>query len=162
MKMLIGAAVLAAALTGCATTASTHGTAAGRTPPPAAASAPAATTAPASPAAPQLTPQQRQVITAAAGYLTDGQGFSQAGLYHQLTSSYGEGFSPHLAHWVLRRINASGAVSWNHQAVLAAKGYMSDGEGFSCSGLVQQLTSSYGDQFTPAQAQHAARAVGAC
>lgn len=162
MKALVAAAAIAAAaITGCSGTASTH-TAATSAPPPA-----VATTAPAAPAdttppAPQLTPQQKQVITAAAGYLTDGQGFSEAGLYHQLTSSYGEGFSPRLARWVLHRINASGAVSWNHQAVLAAKGYMNDGQGFSCSGLVEQLTSSYGDQFTPAQAQHAARAVGAC
>ena len=169
MNKLIPAAILAAALAvaGCTGTASTHAheapaVVAVTTPPAPPATTPPAPPATTPPAAPKLTPQQKQAIVAAAGYLTDGQGFSEAGLYHQLTSSYGEGFSPRLAHWVLHRINASGAVSWNHQAVLAAKGYMNDGQGFSCSRLVGQLTSSYGDRFTSAQAQHAAKAVGAC
>lgn len=119
-------------------------------------------TEPASPPPPSLTQAQKQIITSAAGYLTDGQGFSERGLFDQLTSASGEGFPRHLARWVLRRIDASGAVSWNHQAVLAAKGYLQSGQGFSCSGLIDQLSSPYGDQFTRAQAAHAARVTGAC
>jgi hypothetical protein len=41
-----------------------------------------------------------------------------------------------------------------------AKGYMSDGQGFSRQGLIQQMTSADGDQFTEAQAEYAADAVG--
>jgi host cell surface-exposed lipoprotein len=33
---------------------------------------------------------------------------------------------------------------------------------FSCSGLVDQLSSSAGEQFTLAQAQYGAKAVGIC
>lgn len=119
-------------------------------------------TEPASPPPPSLTQAQKQIITSAASYLTDGQGFSERGLFDQLTSASGEGFPRHLARWVLRRIDASGAVSWNHQAVLAARGYLQSGQGFSCSGLIDQLSSPYGDQFTRAQAARAARVTGAC
>lgn len=119
-------------------------------------------TEPASPPPPSLTQAQKQIITSAAGYLTDGQGFSERGLFDQLTSASGEGFPRHLARWVLHRIDASGAVSWNHQAVLAARGYLQSGQGFSCSGLIDQLSSPYGDQFTRAQAARAARVTGAC
>lgn len=38
------------------------------------------------------------------------------------------------------------------QAVDAAQGYLSDGDGFSYEGLVQQLTSSYGSGFSRADA----------
>jgi hypothetical protein len=44
---------------------------------------------------------------------------------------------------------------WDQQAVDAAKGYLSLGQGFSRSSLLQQLTSSYGNGFTQAQAQYA-------
>jgi hypothetical protein len=53
----------------------------------------------------------------------------------------------------------SGA-NWDEQALDCAKAYMSDGQGFSREGLIQQLTSSYGDQFTEAQAVYAANTVG--
>jgi len=52
-----------------------------------AAPAPAATTAPAMSAA------QQQAVDSAQSYLADGQGFSATGLFKQLTSSYGEGFT---------------------------------------------------------------------
>ncbi len=99
-------------------------------------SAPATT----SPAAPKLN-------------LTDGQGFSRAGLMDQLTSSYGEGFSRRLAVWALAHVR----VNWNQQAVISAKGYLRSGQGFSYNGLVSQLESPYGEQFTPAQARYGAR-----
>ena len=41
-------------------------------------------------------------------------------------------------------------VNWWHEAVIAAKGYMSGGQGFSYQGLVDQLDSPYGSQFTVA------------
>jgi hypothetical protein len=41
------------------------------------------------------------------------------------------------------------------QAVAAAQEYLTGGEGFSAEGLLQQLTSSYGNGFTRADAQFA-------
>lgn len=157
MRSLLAAAGAAAllALAACTSSGAHHDT--GRTSPPVApvstqysnpTPAPVATQA----APPQFTPAQQQVIDSAESYLTDGQGFSKAGLFHQLTSSYGEGFSPRLARFALAHLR----VNWNRQAVLSAKGYLQSGQGFSYSGLVQQLNSPYGEQFTLAQAQHGA------
>jgi hypothetical protein len=101
-----------------------------------------------------MTEEQIQVFDSALGYLSDGQGFSKARLYHQLTSSYGEGFSPRLAHWVIRKFDIPRV--WNKQAVYSAKGYLKDGQGFSYAELVSQLESPYGEQFTHAQAVHGA------
>jgi hypothetical protein len=52
-------------------------------------------------------------------------------------------------------------VDWNAEAVKSAKDYLQT-QSFSCQGLVQQLSSSAGDQYTVAQAQYAATKVGLC
>jgi hypothetical protein len=134
----------------------------GKTPPASPASSPAAATAPAAsapatsaPAAPQYTVPQQSAITAAEQYLGMDQGFSKKGLIQQLDSSAGSGFSKSLARFAVSHIN----VNWDHQAALAAKGYMQMG-GFSFSGMVQQLESSAGSGFTPAQAVYGAKSVG--
>jgi len=123
-----------------------------------AAPAPAAPapSAPAAPAAPAPTAAQQQALSSAQGYLSDGQGFSEAGLLKQLTSSYGEKFATADAEWAIAQLHPD----WNAQAVISAKGYMSDGQGFSRDGLIQQLTSSYGEGFTLAQATYAVNQVG--
>lgn len=77
-------------------------------------------------------------------------GFSYNGLYEQLTSEYGEAYSPEAAQYALDNLD----VDWNEQALKSAKNYqeimpMSD------DGLFEQLTSEYGDGFTPEQAQYA-------
>jgi hypothetical protein len=46
------------------------------------------------------------------------------------------------------------------QAVDAAQSYLSEGQGFSDQGLLQQLTSSAGNGFTQTQAEYAASQVG--
>jgi Host cell surface-exposed lipoprotein len=97
-----------------------------------------------------------QALTAAKGYLSDGQGFSRAGLIAQLDSSSGGQFTYDQA---VYGVDNSGA-DWNAQAVISAKGYMSDGQGFSRQGLIDQLDSPYGGQFTLAQATYAANRVG--
>jgi hypothetical protein len=94
---------------------------------------------------------EQQVIDSAQSYLATGQGFSKEGLYQQLTSSAGEGFSPKLARFALAHIK----VNWMHQAVLSAKGYVQLG-GFSYASLVQQLNSTAGEGFTYAQSVHGA------
>ena len=98
-----------------------------------------------------------QALTAAKGYLADGQGFSQAGLFAQLTSSYGNGFNKADAEWAVARSGAN----WNAEALTAAKAYLADGQGFSQAGLIKQLTSSAGNQFTKAQAVYAVAHSGA-
>lgn len=85
-----------------------------------------------------------------------GTGFSEASLIKQLTSDYGNGFSEADAEWAV----ANSGADWNAQAVMAAKGYLAMGTGFSRKSLIQQLTSEYGNQFTEAQAEYAADQVG--
>ncbi len=133
---------------------------------PATSAAPAtpATSAPASsapavpasqtPAAP--TASQQQALTSAQGYLSDGQGFSRAGLIAQLDSPDGGQFSVADATWA---VDNSGA-NWDAQAVIAAKGYLSDGQGFSRQGLIDQLDSPDGGQFTYAQAVYGVDGAG--
>jgi hypothetical protein len=107
---------------------------------------------------PTLTGPQQQAVEAAQNYLSMGSGFSRSGLIKQLSSSYGSGFPKAVAVFAVDHLN----VAWNQQAVLAAKGYKETGGGFSCSGMIQQLSSSYGSGFTHAQAVYGARKAGVC
>jgi hypothetical protein len=103
-----------------------------------------------------MTAAQQQAVESATNYVSMGSGFSRAGLIKQLTSSYGEGFPETVAIFAVDHLH----VNWNEQAVDSAKTYMSMGSGFSRAGLIQQLTSSYGEAFTYAQAVYAANKVG--
>lgn len=105
---------------------------------------------------PDYSPAQQQVLQSAQNYLSMGKGFSRAGLVQQLSSKAGSGYSRELAVFAVNHIK----VNWNAQAVQSAKNYMQMGAGFSRSGLIQQLTSKAGDQFTVAQARYAAHRVG--
>jgi hypothetical protein len=98
-----------------------------------------------------MTSDQQQAVQSAQGYLTDGEGFSYAGLLQQLTSAAGDGFSNADATFAINYLNPN----WDQQAVESAQGYLDDGEGFSKSSLLQQLTSTYGEGFTNAQAEYA-------
>jgi 3-oxoacyl-ACP reductase-like protein len=112
--------------------------------------------APAKPATPAVTASQQQALDSAQSYLGLDSGFSRQGLIDQLDSPYGGKFSVADATWAT---DHSGA-DWDAQAVLAAKGYMNLGTGFSRSGLIDQLDSPYGGKFTLAQATYAANHVG--
>src|SRR3954451_17447255 len=103
-----------------------------------------------------MTVAQQQAVESAHSYLSGGGGFSHAGLIKQLTSSYGEGFPKAVAIFAVDHLY----VNWNEQAVESAKSYLSGGGGFSHAGLIKQLTSSYGEGFTHAQAVYAANQVG--
>jgi hypothetical protein len=118
---------------------------------PSSAAASSAASTPAAPASPSLTGAQQQAVDAAEDYLSDGQGFSDQGLLGQLTSSAGNGFSESDAGFAINYLNPN----WDQQAVDAANGYLSGGQGFSEQGLLQQLTSSAGSGFTEAQAEYA-------
>ena len=52
-------------------------------------------------------------------------------------------------------------VDWNAQAVRSANSYI-EMSPFSCQGLIDQLSSEYGDQYTVAEATYAAGQVGLC
>jgi len=97
----------------------------------------------------------QQAVDSATGYLSEGQGFSEQGLLQQLTTSAGEGFTEAQGEYAISHVHPD----WDAQAVDAAKGYLGDGEGFSRSGLIQQLESSYGAGFTEAQAEYAVNKV---
>jgi hypothetical protein len=97
----------------------------------------------------------QQAVDSANGYLSEGQGFSEQGLLRQLTSNAGEGFTEAQAEYATNYLHPD----WDAQAVDSAKGYLGDGEGFSRSSLIQQLTSSYGAGFTEAQAEYAVNKV---
>jgi Host cell surface-exposed lipoprotein len=118
---------------------------------PSSAAASSAPSTPAAPASPSMTGAQQQAVDAAEDYLSDGQGFSDQGLLGQLTSSAGNGFPQSDAQFAINYLNPN----WDQQAVDAANGYLSGGQGFSEQGLLQQLTSSAGSGFTEAQAAYA-------
>jgi Host cell surface-exposed lipoprotein len=98
----------------------------------------------------------QQAVESAQNYLSIGGGFSRAGLIKQLSSSYGEGFPRAVAIFAVDHLQ----VNCDQQAVKSAKNYLSTGGGFSRAELIQQLSSSYGEGFTHAQAVYAANQVG--
>lgn len=107
---------------------------------------------------PVYTVAQQSAIRSANSYLSF-KGFSRAGLAQQLTSEYGEGFDPADAEFAIAAIEANGEVDWNQEAVQSAESYL-EFKGFSRDGLFEQLTSEYGEKFTPEQANFALDTVG--
>ena len=101
------------------------------------------------------TTSQQNALRSAESYISY-KGFSRLGLIDQLSSEYGDGFSKADATWAVDHLDG---IDWNEQAVKAGRSYL-DMKGFSRSGLIQQLSSPYGDQFTKAQATHAADVLG--
>jgi hypothetical protein len=118
--------------------------------------APAAVPSTPAPSTPAMSIAEQQAVTSAQGYLDLGSGFSYQSLLKQLTSSYGSGFSTSDAEFAINYLKPD----WDAQAVEAAQGYLKLGTGFSRSSLIQQLTSSYGNGFTEAQAEYAVSKVG--
>ncbi len=107
-------------------------------------------------AAPSYTTPQQNAIQSAQAYLSMGGGFSRAGLIDQLSSKAGDGFKKATAVFAVNHIK----INWKKQAVLSAKAYLKMGSGFSRTGLIDQLSSKAGDQYTLAQATYAANHVG--
>ena len=105
-----------------------------------------------------LTLGQQNAIESAQSYL-ETLDFSRAELLDQLTSEYGEGFKEAEAEFAIAYLEKNSMVDWNAEAVDSAKSYL-EVSSFSKSGLFEQLTSEYGEQFTPEQANHALKAVG--
>lgn len=105
---------------------------------------------------PQTTPSET-VSTEYQNALTKGLQYanhlhlSKKAIYDQLTSSYGEGFTADAAQYA---INHMTSVDWNYNALQKAKEYQSN-MAMSKSAIYDQLTSSYGEQFTASEAQYA-------
>jgi hypothetical protein len=81
-------------------------------------------------------------------------GFSKQGLYEQLSSSAGEGFTPSQAQYAVDHVGAD----WNKEAVESARSYL-DIMPMSRADLIQQLSSSAGEGFTYEQALYAVNKV---
>ena len=139
-----------------ATTSASSTTSASRSPASATTSASRSPTTSAAPTS-NLTVSQQNAVNQAKNYLSL-QGFSKQGLIDQLSSSAGDKYSVHDA---TVAVNSLHEVDWNAEAVKSAKEYMKLSS-FSCSGLVDQLSSSAGSQYTAAQAKYAATKVGLC
>lgn len=76
---------------------------------------------------------------------------SKKGVYDQLTSSYGEGFSADAAQYAIDNMTG---VDWNANALAKAQEYYT-GMSMSKSAVYDQLTSEYGEQFTASEARYA-------
>jgi hypothetical protein len=105
-----------------------------------------------------MTASQQSAIQAAENYLQVEPGWSYQGLINQLDSPDGSGFSVADATFAVN--NLSPAPNWDQQAAIAAQNYMTTVGGFSACSMVQQLDSPDGSDFTQAQADYGAQAVG--
>lgn len=105
------------------------------------------------PGDPEVPREFDNALRAAYQYV-DIMAFSYDGLYDQLTSEHGEGYTPEAARYAVDNVD----VDWNAEAVEAAEGYL-EIMPMSRSELLQQLTSEYGEGFTPEQAEYAVNAV---
>lgn len=105
-----------------------------------------------------MTLGQQNAIKSAQSYLKY-SAFSRAGLIEQLTSEYGEGFETDEAEFAIAYLEDNNLVDWNEQAVESGKSYLSH-SAFSKAGLIEQLTSEYGEGFTQEEAEYAANQVG--
>ena len=98
--------------------------------------------------------EYQNALTKAQEY-SDSMYMSQKGIYDQLTSSYGEGFTADAANYAIKHVNAD----YNKNALEKAKQYQSE-MSMSKSAIYEQLVSSAGEQFTAAQAQYAIDNLG--
>ena len=101
------------------------------------------------PAAPAVPADFASALVKAASY-SKTMHMSKAGLYGQLTSEYGEQFSPEAAQYGVENVQAD----WNANALAKAKSYQ-ETMAMSPESIREQLTSEYGEQFTAEEADFA-------
>ena len=80
--------------------------------------------------------------------------FSRQGLIDQLSSLYGGGYTVSEAEYAMEYLEENNLVDWNEQAYKNAISYI-EMMPFSRQGLIDQLTSEYGSQFTAEEAEYA-------
>jgi hypothetical protein len=95
----------------------------------------------------------RRALESAESYLAM-SGFSKQGLYEQLSSSAGEGFTQAEAQYAVDHVDAD----WNEEAVESARSYL-EMSPMSRNALIEQLSSSAGEGFTYEQALYAVNKV---
>ncbi|MGI6722533.1 MAG: Ltp family lipoprotein [Anaerovoracaceae bacterium] len=103
---------------------------------------------------PKMTTAQKNAYEAAKNYL-DLMPFSRAGLINQLSGEGGDGYDKADAEFAVKQLEKNKEVNWKEQAVKEAKSYL-ESQSFSYDGLVEQLESEYGSQFTHEQAVYGA------
>ena len=101
------------------------------------------------PETPAVSPEFKSALTKATSY-SELMHMSKAGLYDQLTSEYGERFSPEAAQYAVDNVKAD----WNANALAKAKSYQ-ETMSMSPEAIRDQLTSEYGEKFTAEQADYA-------
>ena len=104
-----------------------------------------------------LTVAQKNAYEAGLDYL-EYMGFSKQGLIDQLSSEYGDGYEKADAEVAVETIEKNGLVDWVEEAKESAQSYL-DSMSFSKDGLIEQLESPYGDNYTHEQAVEAVEAV---
>jgi len=95
----------------------------------------------------------RRALEAAESYL-EFSGFSKRGLFEQLSSEHGSGFTEAEAQYAVDHVK----VNWKQEAVEAARSYL-DTFPMSRQELLDQLTSEYGGAFTYEEALYAVNKV---
>lgn len=105
--------------------------------------------APAEPAEPAVPADFASALTKAAQYSEIMQ-MSKQGIYDQLTSEYGEKFSPEAAQYAVDNLQAD----YNANALAKAKQYQ-ETMAMSPEAIREQLTSEYGEKFTQEEADYA-------
>ncbi|MEJ6013757.1 Ltp family lipoprotein [Corynebacterium sp. H127] len=98
---------------------------------------------------PKASAEERSALRKAESY-SKMMHMSKAGIYDQLTSHYGEQFSPEAAQYAVENLQAD----YKKNALEKAKTYLSQ-MSMSPSAIYDQLTSQYGEQFTAEEAQYA-------
>ena len=96
---------------------------------------------------------ERNAVLSAINYL-DFTAFSRDGLIDQLSSEYGSGYTDEEANFAVDFLEEHSLVDWDEQAIRSAQNYL-DFTAFSRQGLINQLSSEYGSQFTAEQATKA-------
>ena len=94
---------------------------------------------------------QENAIRSAINYL-EFTAFSKNGLIHQLSSEYADKYSMEDATFAVNYLEQNGLVDWNEQAIKSAKNYLNY-TAFSKIGLIHQLSSDTGENFTNEQAE---------
>lgn len=101
------------------------------------------------PPAPVVPAEYASALVKATSYSTN-MHMSKVGVYDQLTSEYGERFSPEAAQYGVDNVQAD----WNANALAKAKSYQ-ENMAMSPESIREQLTSEYGEQFTAEEADFA-------
>lgn len=103
------------------------------------------------------TAEQKYAFASGLTYL-EVMAFSKQRLIDQLSSEYGDNYPLEVAEFAVNAIEEQGLVDWDAECEEAAKNYL-DFMSFSKQGLIDQLSSEYGEQFTVEQAERAVEKV---